>query len=45
MAEFFAGIQDAYNKIWAFVLDVLAKFGITTPNCENVPEIFLPDAE
>ena len=44
MAEFFAGIQDAYNKIWAFVLDVLKKFGIEA-NLDNVPEIFRPDAE
>ena len=39
-------IYEIYNKIWAFVLDVLAKFGISNPNLENVPGIFLPkDAE
>ena len=38
-------IYEIYNKIWAFVLDVLAKFGIEA-KLENVPGIFLPkDAE
>ena len=40
--DIIAIIKDAYNKIWAFVLDVLAKFGITDPNLDNVPEGIVP---